>query len=204
MQFITWPILIVLFNLSFNLKILGRKNLKGLSGPLLIIANHKTFFDSFIFRVVLGFNSKLLPLRFMGAINFQEKWLNFLAKIKIISFIYKIFGVFLVIHGEGLEKALEMPKKILENNGVVLIYPEGKMIYEDYIGKFKRGALVLAQTTGITVLPVSLKKMNESKKFRKKFIVNFGKTFVLKQNLSYEEGAEYMRSIVVKLYNDEI
>ena len=200
-QFISWPFFAVAFNSFLNFKIRGKENLKGLSAPLLIIANHKAFYDSFIFRVALGFNSKLLPLRFMGTKKFHNARLNFLVKIKIVGLVYYMFGVFPVIHGEGLEKALEAPKEILKNNGVVAMFPEGKMYYGEGIGQFKRGASALAQMTGVTVLPTSF-KIGKRKFLRKEFIVNFGKPFKLPESTSYEEGADYMRSAILNLYEN--
>ena len=198
-QIASWPFFITVFNLFLNLKIRGRENLKGLSAPLLIIANHKAFYDSFIFRVAMGVNSKLLPLRFMATKNFYSAWLNFLVKIKIIDLVYYMFGAFPVVRGDGLEKALEAPKEILKNNGVVAMFPEGSVYHKEGIGEFKRGAPALAQMTGVTVLPTAF-KISKRKFLRKEFIVNFGKPFKIPEGLSYEEGADYMRSIILNLY----
>jgi len=189
----------VFFRSFFNFKIFNKEKAKNLSGPLLIISNHKYFLDSFALGGALLLASKLWPLRIMGeAKKFNQPLIEFLRKIGFIGFIYFLFGVFPAVRGQDLEISLVEPLKILGEGGVVFLHPEGKVIREEEIGQFKRGAAFLALQTKTDILPVafSIKK----KKFRKNYYVKFGETFKLPGGLSVEEGADYMRNVIVKLY----
>jgi 1-acyl-sn-glycerol-3-phosphate acyltransferase len=188
-----------LFKLFFNLRISGLEHVKNLSGPLLIIGNHKFFLDSFAFGAAIPTNADIYPIRFMGETeNFNDFWVRFLKKIGVVKLVYSIFGVFPAIRGKGLDAALKESVEILKNSGIILLYPEGRMVREDKIEQFKRGAPALALITKVKVLPVAFKINNKG--FRKKYFVKFGPVFYLPPNLSYEQGADYMRNIIVDLY----
>lgn len=203
-QIISWPLFYILFKVALNLKVEGKENLKDVKPPLVLIGNHKTFYDCFVYRVALGVNgSGLLPLRFMGAKHFYNKWLNLMSKFGVVGFIYFIFGVFPVIYGQGLDVALKDAKEIIKEGGVVAMFPESKVIYGDELGQFKRGAAALATMTGALILPSAI-KVGKRKLLRRKYTMIFGKPFKLPEGLSYEEGADYMRSVVLKLYEKEI
>ncbi len=189
------------FYLFFKFKRSGLENIKGLSGPLLIIANHKFFADSFAIGAALPITSKILPIRFMGETrHFLNAKLNFLLKIGLIPLVYKMFGVFPAVRGQGLEAALRIPKKIIENGGVVLIHPEGRVVHEKGIAEFKRGASALCLTTKVKILPTAFKLLRNG--CRKRYYVKFGKVFTLPEYIvTPEQGAEYMKNIIEKLYS---
>src|SRR3989338_3817297 len=145
------------FRLFFNFKVLGGKNIKNLNGPLIIASNHKNPLDSFAIAAALPLFSPLFPIRIMGETDyFFSAFLNILLRLKIIKLVYWYFGVFPATRGKGLKKALEIPKKILAEKGVVLTHPEGKVLKEYTIADFKRGTAALAQTANSPVLPVAL------------------------------------------------
>ncbi len=186
------------YRLFFKFKVIGIDSIKGLSGPLLIIGNHKTFCDSLAVAAAVPITSKLHPCETMGVYSFKDPVLVFLQKIGVISFIYYVCSVFPAIRGKGLEIALKKPVEILKNNGIVLIHPEGGIIKGDKIGQFKRGAPMLALNTRTRVSPVVFKANKIG--FREKYYIKFGPSFFLPTNLSVEEGADYMRKIIADLY----
>ena len=173
-QFLTWPISYAYFHLFYNLKINDWDNLNQVRRPFIVVVNHFSFADSFLFRLILGFNTPHLPLRFMAVNRFDWKWLNFLAEIGVISFIYSLFGVFIVVPGQGLKKNLEAPKRLIREGENIVIYPEGKIVVDHAIAPFKPGAAVLAAETGAPVVPVSL-HLGERMFLRKRLTVNIGK-----------------------------
>src|SRR4051812_47090874 len=89
-QFLTWPILFVFFHLFYRLKIRGRENLHLVSSPLIFIANHVSISGSFLFRLVVGFSTTYLPLRFMAVRRFNMKALNILVDIGFVDFLYSL------------------------------------------------------------------------------------------------------------------
>ena len=197
-QIVSWPVFAALFGVFLNLKVEGKENLRGVNPPLLIVANHKTFYDCFVYRVALGVTgSGLLPLRFMGAKHFHDKWLNLMSKLGVVGFIYFIFGVFPVVYGQGLDVALKDAKNIIKDGGVVAMFPEGKIVREDKLGQFKRGAAALAIMTGARILPTAV-AVGKKKFLRRKYVMKFGELFKVPENTSYEDGAEHIRLVVEK------
>lgn len=184
-QFVTWPFLFLIFHIAFQLDIRGRRNFRDVKSPFIIIANHVSFSDCFLFRLTLGLWTRHLPLRFMAVKKFDWPSLNFLAKIGVIDFIYSLFGVFTVVPGRGLERNLQQAKEILAEGGNVVIYPEGKIPKHEGLAPFHRGAAVLAEQTGLSVVPVSFRLVPHW--FRRKMIVNVGGPLTVIPGQSVEE-----------------
>ncbi len=197
-QFLSWPIAFIYFNLFFKLRISGRENLINVSSPFIIISNHVAFYDSFVFRLVLGAFTKKLPLRFMAVNRFKSWYLNFLARIYIIDLIYIIYGVFVVVKGRGIEKYLEEAIRIIKNGGDVVIYPEGSIVHGDEIEPFKLGAAVLAKKTGVPVIPMSMRINGGC--FRKEYIINVGQKIIVDTTLSAKDISAVFYAEVKKLY----
>lgn len=172
-QYLTWPILAPLFRIFFKVKIEGAKVFDNISGPFMIVSNHISFYDSFLFRLVLGLKTPHLPLRFMAVRKFESKALNILADLGIIDLIYSLFGVFTVTPGLGVDKNLAKAQEILRNGGNVVIYPEGRINNGEQLCSFKKGAAILYKRTDIKVIPVAFSKDNKSR-FRKGIIIRIG------------------------------
>jgi 1-acyl-sn-glycerol-3-phosphate acyltransferase len=191
------------FRLFFNFKALKKENVKNIKRPLIIISNHKNILDSFAIAAAIPISSGLYPIRIMGEVRqFKSNFLNLLINLKIISFVYWYFGVFPAIRKVGLQKSLKIPKKILNKKGVVLLYPEGKVIKGYDIGSFKRGAAALSSETSAPILPIALRIIKKKKKIRPFYLINFGSPLLLPQNVSYEKGSEMLRRIIIKLYQE--
>lgn len=189
------------FWLFFSFKASGSENLKGLSGPILIIGNHKSFIDSFALGAAVPLFCNLFPISIMGKTqDFNNSRVQFLQKIGIVKLTYFLFGVFPALKGIGLDSALQKPKEILEEGGIVFIHPEGKVFHAEGIGQFKRGASALALMTNVKILPVVF-KTQKRRSLRPSYFVKFGESFSLPQNLNVEQGADYMRDVIVNLYN---
>lgn len=201
-QFMTWPIAYVYFHLFYRLRVDGRENLGKIKRPFIIIVNHFSFADSFLFRLILGFATPHLPLRFMAVEHFSWKWLNFLSDIGVISFIYSIFGVFVIVPGRGLHKNLEKAMEIIGRDGNVVIYPEGKIVTDQAIAPFHSGAAVLAIETGAPVVPVSL-RLGARRVFRKALTVNIGEPIIVRSESKVEDTVKRFYDAVIGLYNRE-
>ncbi len=198
-QFITWPFLFIVFNLTFKLRITGKENFNLVKSPFLIISDHIAFYDSFIFRLILGPITPHLPLRFMAVTKFQWKYLNNLAKIGIIDLIYSLFGVFTITQGLGISKNLEKAREIIQIGGNVVMYPEGKIAKGNSVGPFKQGAAVLMKETGVSMIPVSF-RLGERGWLRKKLYVNIGKPKCASREASVEQITEQLHQEIETLY----
>jgi 1-acyl-sn-glycerol-3-phosphate acyltransferase len=195
-QFLSWFFLKPLFHLRFRIRIKGRHYINSVHGPLIIIANHISVYDSFLFRILPGFFTRLLPFRFMGVTKFHHNFLNFLTKIGVVPFIYSIFGVFVVTPGRGLEHGLKDAKRIIREGGIVVIFPEGRINKHGGILEFKRGAAALSITTGTPILPVAIKRVGQ------RFYSNVGQLIHLNPNSTFEDGTEILRTHIVELFEN--
>lgn len=201
-QFFSWFFFWPLYNSFFNIDISGREHLKGLSGPLIMISNHTRFYDSFLYRLIVGpFNFKMLPMRFMAVLKFSDPFMSFVKRTGIIHFVYSLFGVFVIEQGLGLNKNLKRAKDILKNNGIVAMFPEGRLNKGTEIAQFKRGVSALALSTHTKVLPMHIEiKEGNMKKFKRGSItVRIGKAHHLETHRTYEELADQLREEVIYL-----
>lgn len=199
-QYMTWPLLYLIFNSFFKIRISGSDVFDRVKGPFIIIANHTSYYDSFLFRIILGLNTNHLPLRFMAVKNFESKFMNIFALFGIIDFVYSLFGVFTVTLGLGIDKNLEKPKKIISCGGNIVIYPEGRVVRQDEIGPFKNGASVLYRQTGVEVIPVSIRKISRGV-MRSEVVINVGNKIEISRTRSVEDITKQFRNMIVNLYS---
>lgn len=196
-QFTTWPILFFLFRTLFEIRIEGRETLDKVRSPFIIVANHTSFYDSFLFRLVLGWNTPHLPLRFMAVNRFDSKLLNFLASIGFIDFVYSLFGVFTVTPGLGIDKNIEKAKQIVSVGGNIVIYPEGRITKDGSVGQFKNGAAALFKKTGVNIIPVSFRRC-KCKIFRKIIFINVGKILDIDRSLPIQDITNIFYKVITK------
>jgi 1-acyl-sn-glycerol-3-phosphate acyltransferase len=172
-QYLVYPI-VRFFTLFFiTVEFRNPDGFKQIIGkPAIIVANHIAYYDTFLLRLN-PYSVRGTSLFFMGVKSFNARYMRFLWTIGLVPLIYKIFGVFLVYPGQGLDKNLETPRKILAEKNQILIFPEGSVNISDTLRPFKKGAAVLASTMDIMVLPISYKRAPIAGK-RKKVIVTIG------------------------------
>lgn len=200
-QFFSWFVFWPAYNLFFKVKIHGRENLRGLTGPLIMISNHSRFYDSFVYRIIVGLFSRLVPMRFMAVLKFTDPFMSFVKKTGLIHFVYSLFGVFVVEQGLGLNKNLKRAKDILKNNGVVAMFPEGRLNESNEILMFRRGVSALALSNHTKVLPmhIAIQEGNLKKLRRGTLTVHIGKAHYLATHSTYEDLAEDLRQEVIEL-----
>ena len=194
----------LIFRFFFGYQVKTGVDYKDLPKPLIIIANHDTWFDAFLAGVAFPVFSKIFPIRFAGKTELFE---NFLSK-KFLS----LLGAFPVKRKVGLEISLELPLKILRQGGVVLIFPEGtrKKPGEKPI-KARRGTAYLALKTGAPILPIAIKNAVElrfkdfilRKRSEKRITILIGKPFSLPPELKYpddlDKATEIINKVVIEL-----
>ena len=199
-QFCTWPIAYIVFHLVFRIKVTGREHLKTVRSPFIIVSNHVSFYDSFLFRLIIGFATPHLPLRFMAVKKFNAPIMNFLSLIGFIDVVYALFGVFTVVPKKGIEENLKKPIHIIEEGGNIVVYPEGSITFIGTVGPFKNGAALLAQKTGAPILPLSFRRGNRVF-FRKELRVNIGEAHTVTQHVACSEVTLSLWNEVNTLFN---
>ncbi len=165
-------------------------------GPLLLATNHpNSFLDAIILCTL--FDKPVYSLARGDA--FKNR---FLARL---LFLFKMFPVYRVSEGvENLEenyKTFEQCKTIFKQNGIVLIFSEGRCINEWHLRPLKKGTARLAissWTEGIDleVLPVAL-NYSSFKKFGKNMKLFFG-NMITKEQVGYKNSD----GLAIRQFND--
>ena len=187
------PAVWILIRVFYRVEIRGRENLEKISPPLVIASNHKTLFDGFLILIALPWFSRFLPGRYMTEeLHFRGPVLEFLRKLRVLQFIYRLTGGFPSYRGEGVEKAIEHPLKLLRRKGTVLMFPEGRLAPGDGLGVFYNGTAALVAKSGAPILPFFIKIE------RRKIIITIGESFKLNTD-SIETGTRILRDKIASL-----
>lgn len=145
------PILGFLFPIVYNPKIIGKENIPK-SGRIIIAANHTDRFDS-----------PLLMISTKRCIHFLAKKELFEGKTKLF---YKNMGLISVNRNSKDHNALVSAEKYLENDMVVGIFPEGRVLKEKKCNlPFKMGVIKMAYDTNSKIIPC---RISGDYKFRSK------------------------------------
>jgi 1-acyl-sn-glycerol-3-phosphate acyltransferase len=135
-------ILVPFFRLAFGMRVTGTQHVPD-AGPVIIAPNHKSFWDAFFIAAVLR-----RPVRFMGKAELFEgrRGRLFLA-----------LGAFPVRRGASDAEAIETARAILQQGGVLALFPEGTRVRDpDVLGTPRRGAARLALETGAPLVPTAM------------------------------------------------
>ena len=128
--------------LWFRLGVDGIENVPA-EGPAIIAPNHKSFFDSFFIAIAVP-----RPVRYM-------------AKVELFpgpaGRLFARLGAFPVRRGEGDVEAMRTALTILEQGGIVVVFPEGTRVEErDALGSPRHGAGRLALESGAPIIPSAI------------------------------------------------
>lgn len=164
---------------------INRKELLKHKGPLLLAVNHpNSFLDAIILCTL--FDGTVYSLARGDA--FKNK---LAAKILML---FKMFPVYRVSEGvENMEenyKTFDLCKDIFKQNGIVLIFSEGRCINEWHLRPLKKGTARLAISSweagiNLKVLPVAI-NYSSFKKFGKNIKLFFG-DIITKEDINYKD-----------------
>ncbi|MGZ4279021.1 MAG: lysophospholipid acyltransferase family protein [Solirubrobacteraceae bacterium] len=135
-------LLVPVLRLWFRLRVSGREDVPA-DGPAIIAPNHKSFMDAF----------------FVGVAT--RRHVRYMAKTEIfrgpLAWLLVRLGAFPVRRGEADAEAMRTAQAILEQGGVVVIFPEGTRVEDpDALGAPHHGAGRLALDTGAPIVPAAI------------------------------------------------
>jgi 1-acyl-sn-glycerol-3-phosphate acyltransferase len=131
----------LIFRIVCGFTATGKENVPK-KGPVVIVPNHKSFWDPFFVAIVLR-----RPVHFMGkAEHFEGPMASFFLRL----------GAFPVRRGESDEEALETARAILRRGDALALFPEGTRVREEGLGIPKRGAARLAIEAGAPLVPTTI------------------------------------------------
>ena len=127
----------------------GEKDLAGVRGPVIIIANHTSHFDT---PVVLT----ALPEALRDRTTVAAAADRFYRTSKKRTWWWSLFWNTFPIHRGGGSKALDYPMELLNKGWSILIYPEGGRAKTGCIKRFHHGPTIMAMQAKVPVIPVFL------------------------------------------------
>jgi len=158
-------------------RIEGRENLRGWSGPLLLISNH-------IGDVDLGFIQAALPARVRNRLatavrgEALEALRNPASGRGLFRKAYdrlqwalgvSLLNLFPLPREVGFRKSFAYAGEAVDRGYSILIFPEGRHTVDGNIGQFREGIGLLAGSLGIPVLPMRIYGLFELKQAGRKF-----------------------------------
>ncbi|HWZ77005.1 MAG TPA: AMP-binding protein [Candidatus Sulfotelmatobacter sp.] len=158
-------------------RILGRENLRGVKGPLLVVSNHLGDVDP-------GFILTALPARFRHglAIATGGETLEALRSpssdrnwfLRVYDRVQWILGVsllnlFPLPREAGFRRSFAYAGEAVDRGYSILVFPEGRHTTDGKLHPFRTGVGLLAENLGIPVLPMRIDGLFEYKKAGKKF-----------------------------------
>jgi 1-acyl-sn-glycerol-3-phosphate acyltransferase len=135
-------LLVPVLRVWFRLRVAGREHVPA-GGAAIIASNHKSFMDAF----------------FVGVAT--RRHVRYMAKTEIfrgpLAWLLVGLGAFPVRRGESDVEALATARAILEQGGVVVLFPEGTRVEDpDALGAPHHGAGRLALETGAPIVPAAI------------------------------------------------
>jgi long-chain acyl-CoA synthetase len=177
-------------------RIIGRENLCGLSGPVLVIANHVADVDP-------GFILTALPARFrhrlaigaggeaLEALRSPAPERGFFARIydrlQWVSGV-SLLNLFPLPREAGFRRSFAYAGEAVDRGYSVLVFPEGRLTTTGAMNPFRSGIGLLAENLGIPVLPMRIDGLYEVKKAGKKFAAPHKITVRIGKPMRFEPG----------------
>jgi 1-acyl-sn-glycerol-3-phosphate acyltransferase len=134
------------FALLADLRIVSQENLPE-GGPLMVVANHFSFVDP-----VAMIRAVPWPIEFIGGLQMPNA-------PPVVRWIPKVWGYYPVHRGTFSTDALRAAEAVLEQNGVLGIFPEAGN-WATVLRPARPGAAFLAVRTGVQILPMGFADLN--------------------------------------------
>jgi long-chain acyl-CoA synthetase len=195
-------------------KIVGRENLRGTRGPVLVISNHITR------RADIGLILAALPLRFrhrlataMGGETLQNMrcppsdW--FFAKRWTYQLGYRLvtglFNVFPLPRHSGFRESFRFAGESADRGYSVLVFPEGEVTNDGAMAPFQSGIGLLSENLRLPIVPMRLDGVWEMKREHRRLAhfgevtVRIGAPVIFPPGTPAEEIARRLESLVLAL-----
>ena len=197
-------------------KIVGRENLRGVRGPVLIVSNHITR------RADIGLILAALPLRFRHRLatsmggetlqnmrhpprdwHFAKRWAYELGYWLVTA----LFNVFPLPQHSGFRESFRFAGESADRGYSILVFPEGEVNNSEdgRMAAFQRGIGLLAENLRLPILPMRLDGVWQMKRERRRLahlgeiVVRIGAPVTFPPEAPPEEIAGRLESIVLAL-----
>ena len=147
----------------------GRQNLGGVSGPVLVVANHITYFDpAYVLEGLPGrFRRKLAVAMDGERLESMRNpppgtgWFVRLRDRIAYFLVLLVFNVFPLPRRAGFRKSFAFAGNLIDRGWSVLVFPEGERSRTTEMNPFRAGIGLLATRLGAPVVPMRLDGISE-------------------------------------------
>ncbi len=158
-------------------RIIGRENLRGVTGPLLVISNHVDDVDVGFIQTALPANirHKLATatggeaLELLRSPHPSRPWFGRIYDRTQWTLGIALLNLFPLPRQSGFRKSFAYAGEAVDRGYSVLVFPEGKHTKDGKLGPFRSGVGLLANNLRIPVLPMRIDGLFEVKQAGKKF-----------------------------------
>jgi long-chain acyl-CoA synthetase len=181
---ITWIRIAIYYSLVWTYtmimarpRIIGRENLNGIKGPVLVICNH-------IAQIDVGFILAALPARFRQRLApamqgetlrsmrhppkewpFLRRWYEQLQYMLVTA----LFNVFPLPQKAGYRESFRYAGRLADQGYNVLVFPEGMRTQTGEMAEFRKGIGLLATRLNLPVVPMRIDGMFPFKRDKKHY-----------------------------------
>jgi long-chain acyl-CoA synthetase len=198
-------------------RVLGRENLRGVKGPVLVISNHVIYLD-------VGFVLAALPVRLrhrlavaMGGERLAKmrrpphewfllrRWLNRMNYFLVVS----LFNVFPLPKKSGFRESFRFAGDLADRGWNILVFPEGDLTPDGKLQPFRAGIGLLASNLKLPVVPMRVDGAYEIREEHSKFNrpgrirVHIGKPVEFPAGSDPQEIARVLEKCVAELGQDQ-
>jgi long-chain acyl-CoA synthetase len=158
-------------------RVFGRENLRGVAGPILIVANHVTYIDpGFVLTALPGRLRRRLAVamggeRLEALRNPPPETGIFRALLGRVQYRLAIalFHVFPLPMHAGFRKSFAFAGKLVDRGWSVLIFPEGELTPDGAIAPFRAGIGLLTARLHVPVVPLRLEGLYDLREAKKRW-----------------------------------
>lgn len=173
------PIVKLFFYVVYRPKVIGLENVPK-EGKFVLASNHTDYFDC------------------VAMVATNKRTIHFLAKDELLKGVlglaFKAMGIIPVNRREKDKNALPAAIKVLEEEKVIGIFPEGTFKEEiDGLLPFKIGAVKMAHDAKSVIVPMAI--VGKFRPFRKGLTLVYGKPYKIKSNDLDMENDKLKRKI---------
>jgi long-chain acyl-CoA synthetase len=158
-------------------RVIGRENLRGVRGPLLVVSNH-------IADVDIAFIQTALPARIRHKLataaggealerlrspDPDRAWLQRIYDRVQWTLAVALLNLFPLPRQSGFRKSFAYAGEAVDRGYSVLVFPEGKHTTDGKVGPFQSGIGLLANNLRVPILPMRIDGLFEIKEAGRKF-----------------------------------
>jgi long-chain acyl-CoA synthetase len=159
-------------------RVRGRENLRQTKGPVLVVANHVTFFDpAYILEGLPGRFRRRLAVAMDGELLESMRtpplgtgfFMGLLGRVKYFL-VVSIFNVFPLPRHAGFRKSFAFAGDLIDRGWNVLVFPEGERTRNTRMNPFRAGIGLLATRLGVPVVPMRFDGVAEAREAGKHLV----------------------------------